>query len=181
MNNLNVLLRAWLVPLSVLAGILPGFVLAECSDEFGSENQGSRFEILESGSVVQDHWTGLIWSRCLLGEVWNQASNRCEGDAAKLNWADALADAASTEMAGEADWRAANIKELESIVDRGCESPALNSGVFSGYSDNVNAAQWSSTPVESYALGAWTVNFKSGSVIPSEKETLLSTRLVREP
>lgn len=181
MSKLQVFCHSWVMSLSVLGGFLPSMGFAECFDELRSEIQAARFETLANGAVVHDRWTGLIWSRCLLGEVWNQASNICEGDASKLNWSDALAAAANTELAGQADWRAANVKELESIVDRACESPALNTAVFSGFTDNVNAAQWSSTQVESYALGAWTVNFKNGSVIPLEKETLLSIRIVREP
>lgn len=181
MNRLQTLSRIRTISLILCLACIPRIGFTECFDELSSEDQTARFETLKSGAVVHDLWTGLMWSRCLLGEVWNQVEHRCEGDASQLNWPDALAAAASAEFVGEADWRAANVKELESIVDRACESPALDTVVFSGHSDGVNTPQWSSTQVESYALGAWTVNFKNGSVIPTEKETLLSIRLVREP
>lgn len=154
---------------------------AACFEALSFQDQGARFEILEDGAVVRDSWTGLAWARCLLGETWNSTVSRCDGVASQLSWSDALAAAASADWAGSADWRAANVKELESIVDRSCASPALNTSAFSGQTEGVNVAHWSATQVESYSLGAWTVNFKNGSVIPIEKDTLLPVRLVREP
>lgn len=152
---------------------------AACHEEFVVQTQAGRFELQKNGAVVRDHWTGLEWSRCLLGEAWNQDSGLCEGEAKLLSWADALAASASTNWSGEDGWRAANVKELESIIDRACSSPALNAEAFSGQSTLNSAAQWTSTPVENYAGGAWTVNFKNGSVIPSEKDSMLPVRLVK--
>ena len=53
--------------------------------------------------TVTDHATGLTWMKADSGKG--------------MNWADALAYAESLELAGHADWRLPNAKELQSIVD----------------------------------------------------------------
>lgn len=53
--------------------------------------------------TVSDHATGLVWQKADSGKG--------------LNWEQALAYAASLKLAGHADWRLPNAKELQSIVD----------------------------------------------------------------
>ena len=53
--------------------------------------------------TISDRATGLMWSKADSGKG--------------LNWEQSLAYAAKTKLAGHADWRVPNAKELQSIVD----------------------------------------------------------------
>lgn len=92
----------------------------------------SRF--VGNGAEVLDTDTGLTWSRCGFGKTWNEGS--CVGTERLLTHEQALAQA-------PAGWRLPNVKELASIVDRGCALPALDHSTFPG---TASAPYWSSTP-----------------------------------
>jgi Protein of unknown function (DUF1566)/Repeat of unknown function (DUF5648) len=87
-----------------------------------------------NGAEVLDTETGLTWSRCGFGQTWGGGS--CVGTERLLTHEQALAQA-------PAGWRLPNIKELASIVDRGCPHPAIDHSAFPGAA---TAPYWSSTP-----------------------------------
>ena len=75
-----------------------------------------------------------------------------------LPWCDALSYCENLSLAGHDDWRLPNIRELESIVDYGRPSPAIDP-VFGG---RVEQQTWSSTQLAGNPVTAWQVNFGFG-------------------
>lgn len=65
--------------------------------------------------TVSDQRTGLVWMRCAVGQAWTGAA--CEGVAASLNWASALAYTSS--FANASTWRLPSISELADLVRYG--------------------------------------------------------------
>lgn len=158
----------------VVSGLLVASgVGAECLNR-----DDSRFTLLDNGATIQDANTGLHWQRCLVGYRLNAEGDSCVSSvdaAVRFDWRGAFAAASNAER-----WRLPNVKELESIVDRDCFEPAVQTHVFLSNDDVMMGAHWTSSQIESYAGGAWTVNFKTGSVISSDKSELLPVRLVRD-
>lgn len=140
-----------------------------------------------NGTVI-DGSTKLMWKQCLEGLSETGCST---GTAAStFDWAGALVRPATVNSVGFAtytDWRLPNIKELQSIVEEQCYSPAINATVF----PNVLATSqvWSSSPYSESVLSggvtywkSWAVNFATGVVtLPLSRSTnTLHVRLVRD-
>ncbi len=143
------------------------------------EQSGGSFSVCDSGGTVMDNRTGLVWSRCALGKTWNMASRKCEGEALKLNWKEALNEVKKmNEMSYLSfnDWRLPNIKELASIVKLDCAMPAIDKRVFPG-TDQEDF--WTSTVFEQYPGRAWYVNFKYGQDYAADKRYFKQVRAVR--
>lgn len=109
--------------------------------------------------TVTDTKTGLMWKRCSEGQAWNGST--CIGNFAAYTWQTALQQAQSLNssggFAGKADWRVPNVKELRSIAELQCASPAINLTIFPATpSDQF----WSSTPfAHPPGDAAWVVSF----------------------
>ena len=109
---------------------------------------------LINGAEVTDTVTGLVWSRCSVGQTWT--GTVCSGNPTLVYHDQAL------QLAQNAvGWRLPNIKELASLVDRRCDFPAIDSVAFpntvGGY-----YTYWSSTPA-SGENSAWLVSFSEGT------------------
>ncbi len=121
-------------------------------------------------STLFDSGTGLTWERCVRGQTWSAAVGACTGLPVELSWSNAVLQANVAMYRGRADWRVPNVKELESIVDRRCSSPALNPDLFRG---NQETMTWSSTP-------GWALNMADGSVLSGQAaSTTMAVRWVR--
>ncbi len=148
-------------------------------------------DFIDHGDGTVTHkLTGLMWMRCSMGQAWDGTT--CTGDILRSNWETALKAAEelnrSGGFAGYTDWRLPNIKELTSIVERACVSPAANLEIFP---KTENIYYWSSTP---YALNYfkadgpskwqvkeyWGTYFYTGKNTPGFK-TIRRSRLVRDP
>ena len=127
--------------------------------------------------TVTDNVTGLMWMRCSLGKTWISGTGSCDGSATTLSWQSPLSNAEGTNFAGHDDWRLPNMKELESIVERRCWSPAINSTLFPDTS--TSSYYWTSSPSASQILQAWVISFNIGSVFIQDKTESLRVRLVR--
>jgi Protein of unknown function (DUF1566) len=100
-------------------------------------------------SEVLDTKTQLVWARCSVGQTWN----------------------GSTYAATQTGWRLPNIKELFSLADRGCETPAIDRSIFpntnSVWYGNFYNPYWSSTPLlttaPAHANSAWVLRQYGGS------------------
>jgi hypothetical protein len=115
-----------------------------------------RFTDNGNGTVT-DNLTGLIWlknANCFGARNWTQALS----DANTLNSGECgLGDGSS-----EGDWRLPNVRELQSLIDYGCYSPALPSGhPFTGVQSSL---YWSSTTRAYYTSFAWNVDLRVGYV-----------------
>ena len=110
--------------------------------------------------------TGLVWKRCSEGQAWGGGT--CYGEHGLYTWQQAFARAdavnqglAGTDNAGHTDWRVPNVNELQSIVERGCAWPSINSTWFP---NTHGSLYWASSPVAGVSGSAWTVGFYYGGV-----------------
>lgn len=129
----------------------------------------NRFSYSANGAEVTDSKTGLVWARCSVGQSWSGSA--CTGTASTHTHEQALqlAQAAS-------GWRLPNVKELSSIADKGCQSPAIDSAAFPATPGN---KYWSSSPYVGDASDAWFVEFDLGYVYSIYHASPHSVRLVR--
>lgn len=123
--------------------------------------------------VVTDLATGLTWKRCPEG----QSGLSCTGTGTTHAWTQALTIANGSTHAGFSDWRLPNRHELQSLVETGCHTPAINSTIFPATVSGPNFF-WSSTTA-SDATEAWSITFTSGTVGSSKKIGASRVRLVR--
>lgn len=128
--------------------------------------------------TVSDARTGLIWDRCSLGQ---DHGNDCAGTAAVYNWQAALTEVQARNAAnhlGHGDWRMPNVKELGTLVERSCWSPAIDQAFFPNSAKN--PAHWTSTTHVAVPQAAWTISLSQGLYAGSFTKTLLHrVRLVR--
>lgn len=159
--------------------LLSSMAMADCDTNISATTPDENFD--ESDGTVLDKQTGLMWKQCPEG----LSEDGCAvGIADTVTWAQALeaAEALNTDggFAGHTDWRLPNIKELQSIVEEQCDSPARNETVFPGnYADQL----WSSSPVVVTGAGtankAWYITMDEGVSSPSARSSRLGIRLVR--
>lgn len=129
---------------------------------------GSRFVEQAGGSEVLDSATGLVWSRCSMGQTW--AGNACVGAALLVTHEAALAHVKAI-----AGWRLPNIKELVSIVNFTRASPAVDIAVFP---QTPQQPHWTSTAFVDGG-SAWGVDFNSALFGPNGRFYAQPFRLVR--
>lgn len=128
-----------------------------CNSSIPPSTPDSQFTDNADGTVT-DNQTELIWMRCSLGQTWGGGT--CSGSISTFNWQTALNAATSHSFAGNSDWRLPNVRELASIIEISCFSPAINSTIFPL---TPNGWYWSATPHKGAGLGfdvfAWLVKF----------------------
>jgi len=137
--------------------------------------------------VVADQLTGLMWMRCELGYDWDSFERACllnQTKQQRYNFIEALSavDVANNAVvSGYSDWRMPNIKELSSIIEYKCSSPAMNVEIFSGTQST--SVVWTNTPIDDYFGGvqAWGIQFANGSSSLVNVEDEIHVRLVRNP
>lgn len=130
----------------------------------------SRYAYSADGSEVTDAQTGLIWRRCTVGQTWSNGT--CTGGLTVFRHEEALAHAMT-----QSGWRLPNVKELASLVDTSSARPAVNVTAFPG---TPTATYWSSTPDVQLPSSAWSIDFGSGVVASTGRNTFgVLARLVR--
>ncbi|UJS22798.1 DUF1566 domain-containing protein [Thiothrix winogradskyi] len=173
----------------------------------------SNFNIMETtptsdftfhiDGTVTHNTTGLVWKRCLEGEVFsdnatpdNFLDDKCTGAAATMNWQAAMDQAKlanDSNFGGHCDWRVPNLKELKSTVEycKGLRNSsrfvAANTVVFPSLVGF--PVVWSSSPAISDNVivtsdvpansAAWAVYFNLGDAGRFFRKANLATRLVR--
>ena len=110
-----------------------------CKSSIAVATPTSRFTLNGDGTVT-DNTTGLMWKQCVEGL---SGAGCAAGSASTMDWKAALDHAATHSFAGYSDWRLANIKELGSIVETACLSPAVNLAVFP---NTPSSLVWSASP-----------------------------------
>jgi hypothetical protein len=155
-------------------------------------------QLLDNGdSTITDSASRLMWMRCSEGQLKDDS---CSGDATLNTWQAALNIPADLNMsgghAGFTDWRLPNIKELTSLVEEACYSPAVNTERFpstpgDGGQDGSGPEQtagvfWSSSVAYDTGqigslrlLQAYSVAFDDGSAQVRSRDESAFVRLVR--
>ena len=102
--------------------------------------------------------SGLEWSRCVVGQTWNETTSTCDGEGERLTWQSALKISKTYRVGNHTDWRLPNLKELVSLVQRQCVDPAIDLTVFPATPSD---SYWTSTPNTAANKNdeAWTVGF----------------------
>ena len=116
--------------------------------------------------TVNDGNTGLIWQR--------------QDDGISRTWVSAVTYCADLSLGGQTDWRLPEAYELQTIVDYGKHSPAIDTTYF----PSTQSSYWSTTFVKStssvyYKSSAWIVHFSLGSVGSITKTRSYYVRCVR--
>ena len=159
---------------SLTAALLALSVAAQaqtCNTAITRKAPDSRYTVQAGGAEVQDTQTGLIWQRCSLGQSWNGAT--CAGSAGVYTWQSALQ--AARDLGN--GWRVPNSKELQSLVEEACYSPAINETLFPA--TVVNSYYWASSPFAGNGNYAWLVDFGYGDTYYDNKSASDYVRVVR--
>ncbi|MCP4233984.1 MAG: DUF1566 domain-containing protein [Aestuariibacter sp.] len=165
--------------LLILLGAIPNAVVAAqtCIDAIDATAPDSRYTNNNNGTVT-DADTGLMWKQCSEG----LSGVDCTTDSATQHtWQEALllVDALNTSVdgfAGHTDWRLPNIKELASLVEEACHSPAINETLFP---NTISSYYWSSSAYAYNSSHAWNVSFNYGSDNGNNRVNDRYVRLVR--
>ncbi|MFA6700326.1 MAG: DUF1566 domain-containing protein [Thiomicrospira sp.] len=155
-----------------------------CKSQIPLTTPTTDFEVHNNGTVTHTP-TGLMWKVCSEGQEW-QSDGRCTGVASKHNWQAALQipQTLNTQggFAGHADWRLPNVKELNSIKERACAEPAINTDVFNNmYTPDwpYAAIYWTASPMNSDSARSYCVSFVKGHFFDEHRSLNYRVRLVR--
>ena len=149
------------------------------TNQDGDLQRGSDAVYADNGDgTISDKVNSIMWQKCADGE--NALS--CAGAASTFLMDDgngtspAINICEDLVLGGHSDWHLPNIRELQSVVDYGFSSPAVDSVYF----PNTQAGNyWSSTAVESSTTNAWLVNFADGQVLGGNMANAGYVRCVR--
>ncbi len=170
----NLIQKTVLIGLSCLLPVM-GYAQTCQTSSIPATTPTSQFTDNGDGTVT-DSKTGLMWKKCAEG----QDPLTCSGSTQSYTWAAALEQAQTVNNSGGfatyTDWRVPNIKELASIVEEQCYSPAINTAVFPG---TPSSSFWSASPYAGNGYDAWGVNFYSGYDYAHNKDYVVYVRLVR--
>lgn len=84
----------------------------------GNSLFNARFKLSADQREATDRHTRLVWTRCVMGQVYEgKPKYRCVGTARNLTLDEAVAEAAQVAKRTGQPWRLPNIKELASVMD----------------------------------------------------------------
>jgi len=126
---------------------------------------------VNAGATVKDGGSGLLWSRCLLG----QPGGDCAGDALSMSWVDALNQARGSELGGITNWRMPKIEEIEQLF---VIKPDCLAEMFPGFG---GALIWSASANIDYATDAWAFEVEAGKRAVYARDSKLQVLLVAGP
>jgi len=158
----------FIILLSVITGASSLSVMAQnCNSKLAITSSTQRFHDNQDGSIT-DQQTGLQWSRCSLGQYWED--NTCQDEARALPYA-------IVALVAEEGWRLPSISELSSLVNLRCSNPAIDNNIFPA---TAPAVYWSATRFISRDGYFWQVHFLHGEALPEKADSLAYVRWVRD-
>jgi hypothetical protein len=149
-----------------------------------SHTEGQFIDRLDG--TILDAVNGLVWSKCNLGERYLAETNTCLGSPTHFaTWQEALkasTDPDLNKIGNTDEFRLPNIKELGSLVDYHCVSPAIDLEFFE---TTVNIPYWSSTPDTTGINPApgyegLIIDFFDGQEVDTGMSGIIAVRLVKE-
>ena len=120
-----------------------------------------------SQGTVRDNVSGLIWSRCLLGQV----GSGCLGHGASLSRVEAMNKARAVELGGVSNWRLPKNEEFAGLFALG---PACVAAAFPGSGTSLT---WSA----SANSDAWAFDLVKGAAVIKSRDSKLQVLLVASP
>jgi len=176
------LTRAKLTIVAVMAAAISIPVAAQTCKTNSIKATINPDRLIENGDgTVTDAETGLMWTQCTIGQEWTESG--CSGAPTDLDWEAALQASDQFNhnggLADQTDWRMPNIKELGSLVEHKCHSPAINLVYFP---DTPSATYFSSTVNPDQlgnVLSGRSIDFAFGSDLTPQVSTRRHVRLVR--
>jgi hypothetical protein len=141
---------------------------------YGRTDARPQSRFILRGAEAFDTKTGLTWQRCSLGMTWN-VKRGCVGEIMSVGLDEAIKTAET--LSGK--WRVPSGPELESIVDRACGSPVVDSSVFPDIQkdEDGEANYWTTNPVGTANL--YFFDFMNGQADGHTRGLQLAVRLVR--
>ena len=121
--------------------------------------------VANGDGTVTDVATGLMWQQ--------------QDDGIIRDHADAITFCQNLSLAGQADWRLPNIKELTSLVDYRQFNPAIDVAAFPNTPNTSSSFYWSASIRASLSSTAWVVGFFTGNVFSDFVTVLNFVRCVR--
>ena len=121
--------------LTLLSGVIMLLVLNSCGDYRSAENCADSIARGEKGRFVvnnegfaRDSENDVTWYRCSAGQRYS--NYRCKGEILYLNWQEAMDYAVEFSEKSGITWRLPTDKEMQSVTEESCVSPAINHNVF---------------------------------------------------
>jgi hypothetical protein len=138
-------------------------------------NTGLVWEKKSDDGSLHDKDSVFPWSSLVTDTIWD--------------WLAQVNTEGGSGFAGHADWRIPNVKELQTIIDYGRSSPAVDPafnaacttgcGVLTCSCTSISSFYWSSTTSAGSATSAWRVSFSDGRLFDVDKSEVLRVRAVR--
>ncbi len=176
MNRICFALRAMALLSTTLVMAVFGSARAQsCNPNIPLSTPDREFVDHGDGTVTHRK-TGLMWSKCLLGQSGSDCSIG-SSTRTRYTWKEALEAADTSTIAGYSDWRLPNIKELESIVEDACYGPSINLSIFP---NTPSSDVWSSSPRATHLQYAWVLYFYYGYDLGYARRLGSQVRLVRD-
>uniref|UniRef100_UPI0040576FC3 Lcl C-terminal domain-containing protein n=1 Tax=Candidatus Electronema sp. TaxID=2698783 RepID=UPI0040576FC3 len=151
-------------------------VHAACDSNMPASTPDSQLTDNGDGTIT-DSKTGLMWKKCVEGLSGTDCAT---GATSTFTWQQALQKPGTVNtgggFAGYTDWRLPNIKELRSIVEEQCYSPAINATRFP---NTPNSIVWSGSPSACNSANAWIVKFTYDESNFADRRNAYAVRLVR--
>ncbi len=154
-------------------------ILCANTNQDGESQRGLAKSYADKGDgTILDNNTGLTWQKCTAGQTGLDCSggsatamimDNGNGSSPAINYCEGLA------LDG-VGWHLPNVNELQSLVDYGRFSPAINPS----FPFTQSGAYWSSTAYEDSTDGVWVVYFNDGLVYIGYMDGNSFVRCVRE-
>lgn len=146
------------------------------TDRILSPTPDIRYTDNQDGTVT-DKQTGLMWTKCAVGA----SGDDCKTDRYQtFGWDAALQQVGTVNqdlsLANYDDWRLPNRKELATLINYQCYSPAINDTLFP---NTPQVYFWSSSPVADTTKSTWSIYFRHGTFYKHSRTSKIAVRLVR--
>ncbi|WP_206485986.1 DUF1566 domain-containing protein [Thalassotalea sp. G2M2-11] len=137
-----------------------------CNEDGARTMPLERYVIFDNNYYVRDRVTGLEWTRCAIGQSWDETNKQCQEITKKqvkswFTYQGAIKEVARfRQLTKDNEWRLPTINELLTIVEHRCQSPAINTAVFP---NTPSWRFWSISPMTANDQYAWVTDFEDGS------------------